>query len=76
MVLKILNVVLFIAMVYVNFLANSLPINGQSTGEISNAYSNLFAPAGITFSIWGIIYLALGVSSVLLFKSNNKEILQ
>ena len=47
-------------MVYVNFLANSLPINNRSTGEISDAYQNLFAPAGLTFSIWGLIYLLLG----------------
>ncbi len=51
MILKILNLVFLIAMVYVNYLANSLPINSQTTGEISNAYSNLFTPAGITFSI-------------------------
>ena len=48
------------AMVAVNFLANGLPINNRSTGEISDAYPNLFAPAGPTFSIWGLIYLLLG----------------
>ena len=46
-------------MVIVNFLANSLPINNRSTGEISDAYPNLFAPAGPAFSIWGLIYLLL-----------------
>ncbi len=40
----------------VNYLANALPINGIDTGMISNKYYNEFAPAGITFSIWGIIY--------------------
>lgn len=50
---------LYVAMVTVNFLANSLPINNQTTGEISNAYPNLFTPAGLTFSIWGLIYLLL-----------------
>lgn len=76
MVLKISNIVFFAIMVYVNYLANSLPINGLTTGEVSSSYSNLFAPAGVTFSIWGVIYLLLGIVSVLLFKSNNKEILQ
>jgi hypothetical protein len=47
-------------MILVNFLANSLPINNRSTGQISDAYPNLFAPAGLTFSIWGLIYLLLG----------------
>ena len=49
----------YVAMVVVNILANSLPINGRSTGVISDAYPNLFAPAGLTFSIWGLIYLLL-----------------
>jgi hypothetical protein len=59
LLLKIFSGILFVAMVTVNFLASSLPINNRSTGEISDAYPNLFTPAGITFSIWGIIYLLL-----------------
>jgi hypothetical protein len=47
-------------MVAINFLANGLPINNRSTGDISDAYPNLFAPAGPAFSIWGLIYLLLG----------------
>jgi hypothetical protein len=46
-------------MVIVNILANILPINGVTTGQVSDSYSNLFAPAGITFAIWGLIYLLL-----------------
>lgn len=57
--IKILAGVAYVAMVTVNFLANGLPINNRSTGAISDAYPNLFAPAGITFSIWGLIYLLL-----------------
>jgi len=59
MLIKIIAGVTYIAMVIVNFLANGLPINNRSTGEISDAYPNLFAPAGLTFSIWGLIYLLL-----------------
>lgn len=57
--IRTLVTVTFIAMVIVNFLANALPINGQDTGAISDTYPNLFAPAGITFAIWGVIYLLL-----------------
>ena len=53
------NFLLFIGVVIVNTLAVTLPINGKSTGELSDKYPNLFVPAGITFSIWGIIYLLL-----------------
>ena len=59
--IKIINMVTFLAMVTVNALANILPINGVGTGEVSDFYANLFAPAGITFSIWGVIYLLLAL---------------
>ena len=42
-----------------NYLANSLPLNGVTTGELSNRYNSLITPAGVAFSIWGIIYLSL-----------------
>lgn len=57
---KFLVVVTYIAMVVVNALAQMLPINGVTPGQVSDAYPNLFAPAGMTFSIWGLIYLLLG----------------
>jgi hypothetical protein len=57
--LQVLNFVFFIIMVTMNWLAISLPLNGKSTKELSDKYPNLFVPAGITFSIWSVIYLAL-----------------
>ncbi len=56
-VLSILNLLAFIATIIVNGLAISLPLNGKTTGELSDLYPNLFVPAGQTFAIWGIIYL-------------------
>ncbi|MEL7656266.1 MAG: tryptophan-rich sensory protein [Bacillota bacterium] len=56
---KLLVVVTFVAMITVNALANILPINGIGTGAVSDFYPNLFAPAGLTFAIWGLIYLLL-----------------
>ncbi|MGB5257057.1 MAG: hypothetical protein WBN44_07355, partial [Woeseiaceae bacterium] len=53
------NIVAFSIVIIVNYLSNALPINGQSMAEISAKYPSLFTPAGFTFSIWGIIYLAL-----------------
>ena len=61
MVLQVLNIIAFIGMVIVNYLANALPINGLTTGEISEMYPNLFTPASITFAIWGLIYLLLAL---------------
>ncbi len=57
--LQILNIIGFLAMVFVNFAANAIPLNNLSTGEVSELYTNLFTPAGITFSIWGLIYFLL-----------------
>ena len=54
-------------MIIMNMLANILPLNGKNTGEISDSYGNLFAPAGITFAIWGLIYLLLFVYIVYQF---------
>ncbi len=75
-VTKILVSLSFILMVIVNFLANYLPINGQNTGEISDSYSNLFAPAGLTFIIWGIIYILLALYTIYqfgFFQKNDKS---
>ena len=58
--LKWINFIAYIAMVAFNVLANILPIGGNTTGQISASYPNLFSPAPITFSIWGLIYLLLG----------------
>ena len=62
--LKALNLAAFLATIAVNAMANALPINGKTTGELSDLYPNLFVPAGLTFSIWGIIYLLLAVFSI------------
>jgi hypothetical protein len=60
-VLVILNLIGFLGMVAVNGLANALPLNNQTTGALSDKYPNLFVPAGLTFSIWGVIYILLGI---------------
>ena len=60
-VLPVLNLMGFLGVVVVNVLAVTLPINGMTTGALSDKYENLFVPAGFTFSIWGVIYLLLGL---------------
>ena len=53
------NIVALAITIFVNGLANGLPLGGQTTGEISDKYPSLFTPAGYVFSIWGLIYLGL-----------------
>ena len=67
--LQILNITTFILMVFANFLAVSIPLGGKTTKELSDQYPNLFTPAPITFSIWGIIYLLLFVFCIYQGKS-------
>lgn len=59
-ILKITNIVALAIVVIVNSFAGTVGLNGHLTGQISDLYPNLFVPAGITFSIWGAIYLLLG----------------
>jgi hypothetical protein len=63
-ILSILNLLGFIGTVVVNALANILPINGITTGELSDLYPNLFVPAGLTFAVWGLIYVLLGIFTI------------
>lgn len=55
------NVAAYAVMVAINALANALPLFGVTTGAVSDSLPNLFVPAGVTFAIWGPIYLLLGV---------------
>lgn len=59
MVRQAINVVALLLTVAANGLANALPLNGQTTGEISDRFPIYFVPAGYVFSIWGVIYLGL-----------------
>ena len=52
-------IVTILVTLVVNGLANALPINGLTTGQISDSFHVYFVPAGYVFSIWGLIYLGL-----------------
>lgn len=62
-----LNVLALLAVLLINTLAVTLPINGMSTGAISDLYPSLFTPAGFTFSVWSAIYLLLIIFSIYQF---------
>jgi hypothetical protein len=57
--LQVANIVAFLLMMAVNYLANTNSGNEHSIGSISAKYDNLFTPAGFAFAIWGLIYLGL-----------------
>ena len=65
--LRILNIAATLLTILINILANSLPLNGVTTGEISDRYPVYFVPAGYVFSIWGLIYIGLLAFSIYQF---------
>ncbi len=56
---QITVIIALLAMIAVNGMANAIPLNDQTTAEISDRFKVLFVPAGYVFSIWGLIYLGM-----------------
>jgi len=66
--------ILFIVVLLSNYLSAMGVLVPLTQAEVSNKYTNLLAPAGFTFSIWGIIYLGVILTLVFTFiKRNNEE---
>ena len=57
--LQVMNFCAVILTIIINGLAVILPINNKTTQELSDNIPNLFVPAGLTFSIWSVIYILL-----------------
>ena len=57
----ILNIFAFLLVIVMNTLAVTLPLNNQSTQEISDRLDIMITPAGYVFSIWSLIYLLLAI---------------
>jgi benzodiazapine receptor len=73
--IHIVSLVAFVAMIVVNVLANVLPINGLDTRQVSDLYPSLFTPAGITFSIWSVIYVSLACFLVVSWMRKDDELI-
>jgi len=61
LLVKILAAAAFAVMIVVNALSDLLPINGVTTQDVSDRFPTLITPAPVTFAIWGLIYVLLGV---------------
>ncbi|MFC4735033.1 TspO/MBR family protein [Bacillus daqingensis] len=62
--LAVINVITLLAVIGMNALANTLPLNNNTTGELSDQVNVLFTPAGYVFSIWSLIYSLLAIWAV------------
>ena len=68
-----MNLIAVFATIFVNIIANALPLNGRLTYEISDFYPNLFTPPGYVFAIWLIIYILLIVFALYQFRSSERD---
>jgi len=59
MIYPLLNTILLLGALFINFCAATGKLNGITIGEISDQYYNLITPAGYAFSIWSVIYFLL-----------------
>lgn len=62
--ISILNLLIIIILIAWNGYANTGNYNGNTVGDLSAEYNNLFTPATYAFSIWGLIFLMLLVFGV------------
>lgn len=74
MIVLILNTLTFVLMIIVNAFSNILPLNGKTTGEISNQLDVLITPAGFTFSIWSFIYIMCTVWIIRQFPNSRRHL--
>ncbi len=58
-ILQFANTFTLVLVLVMNIAASAIPLNGISTGEISDLLPSYFTPAGYTFAVWSVIYTAL-----------------
>lgn len=61
---QILVIVATFGVIFINYLAGSGYLNGQTPETVSNKYPTLITPAGYAFAIWSLIYLGLAAFGV------------
>ncbi len=70
---QIANLLSVLLALTVNSLATALPLNNQTTAQISDRFKVFFVPAGYVFAIWGIIYIGWIAFTVYQFLPAQKE---
>lgn len=74
----IINLVALFGVLAVNFLAETIPLNGLTSAQIANRYPDLlYFPANYAFSIWSVIYaflIAFGIYQVLPAQRDNPHL--
>lgn len=66
--------ILFAVVIALNYLSTLGIILPNTQQAVSDKYLNYYAPAGFTFSVWGIIYLGVLLTIYLEFKHRNNPV--
>ena len=64
LVRQISNVVAYVVTLVANGMAVALPLNGNTTAELSDRFPVLVTPSNYVFTIWTLIYLLLGAFAI------------
>ncbi|MFX1367082.1 MAG: TspO/MBR family protein [Promethearchaeota archaeon] len=70
---QIANILAIISTIIFNALVNIIPLNGVTSGEVSDSFPSLFTPPGYVFSIWGVIYTLLIVFMIYQARSSQSD---
>lgn len=70
---KIIVLVTLLVTLAVNYIANALPLNGNTTAAVSDLFPQYIVPLGYAFAIWGLIYFSLLGYSIHNFLYNKKD---
>lgn len=71
-----LNFIFFIIAFSVSNLSQLKLFGGQTNADVSAKYETVFTPAGVTFAIWGVIYLSLFAFTIYHLISARKDDVQ
>jgi hypothetical protein len=71
--LQVANVLAIILTIIFNALVNIIPLNGVTSGGVSDSFPSLFTPPGYVFAIWSVIYTLLIVFMVFQARSSQSE---
>ena len=71
--LAIINFVSLLLVFFFNFLTGRGYINDLSQKTVSDMYPTKITPSGFAFSIWGVIYLLVGIVIVLMLIRNREK---
>lgn len=70
----IFSLLFFVITIVLNYMSANGVLFSHSQKEISDMYQNLLAPSGMTFSIWGLIYIGMLVGYIFpAFRDMKKE---